>query len=244
MKTRPILLASFLASSLVAGPGLAASAPASAAGIGADSSKLFNWSVGSAPAAPVPAEAPTLRPVDDDSKPAADEIRVHAWEANDGESRPYNLKKGTTAIEALTKMGWSSMLTGDAIIVIQTGVEVEAESSKKEEPVNTESGRDSSPASPSDENKLKWTYEMTTVDVGMVRAGKAKDVVFRDISPSVYDISLEVHYSGFYFPGGTPGEFVAALEKHFGVDWSVVQIPPEMRKCAHPGIPAGKKGVV
>lgn len=72
------------------------------------------------------------------------------------------------------------------------------------------------------------------VSVGAVRAGKAKDVVFQEINAPEYEIGLKVTYQEFHFPGGTPGEFVAALEKHFGVDWSVAQIPPEMRNVRVP----------
>jgi hypothetical protein len=67
----------------------------------------------------------------------------------------------------------------------------------------------------------------TIIDINAIRNGKAKDVVLFSFGEGVGP-GIVVTYPTFVFEGGTPGDFVQALTKHFGMDWKNVEIPSRM----------------
>jgi hypothetical protein len=201
-------------------------APATAA---INPQSIFSWSVGSAPTAmPAGANQPLLK-VTESYQPAADEIRVRMTFRGIAGGGTYIIKKGTSALEALKLAGAEPYLTPAAKILISTRVEFDV----TVYPPGNEANSVSNPAGNSTV-ETHGSEETVMVDVAAVRAGTAKDVIFREIKAKNYEIQIRVAYAEFHFSGGTPGDFVHAMEKHFGVDWSGVQIPPELSKVHIP----------
>ncbi len=173
----------------------------------------WNWTdttpTSTAPAAGG-AKPPVLLPVRSDNPCPADCIRVNAL-AGDIQGT-FDIKKGTSLIQALTMMGAEKYLTDHARIAVRTRATFFAKGGSQPLEAN--------------ENVL--------VDVAAVRAGKAKDIVFKEIQAEDYQIGVEVLYDEFHFHGGSPEDFVSDVQNHFGVDWSIVQIPAEMRNIYIP----------
>jgi hypothetical protein len=113
------------------------------------------------------------------------------------QQKQIQVKRGTTAMEMVKQAGLEKRLTNSAILRVITY------------------------PSTKDRNERALA---ATVDVGAVRAGKAKDFALETI-PGAHTPMIAITYGDFNFPGGSPSDFAAKLTEVYGVDWNGVQIP-------------------